>query len=60
MVLLMSEDEIFFKIEILYDFLDDKEKNEREIAKRISKNFKIPMEDALSYVKRYVEEKKKG
>ncbi len=56
----MSEDEIFFQIEILYDFLDDKEKNEKEIAKRISKNFKIPIEDALSYVRRYVEEKKKG
>lgn len=50
----MSEEEIYFQIEIMYDFLDG---NEEEIAKRIARNFKISIDDALEYVKRYVEGK---
>ncbi len=53
----MSEDEIYFQIEIMYDFLDEGEKKEEEIAKRIARNFKISIDDALEYVKRYVEGK---
>ncbi len=51
----LSEDEIYFQIEIMYDFLDEDERNEEEIARRIARNFKIPIDDALEYVKRYVE-----
>lgn len=55
----MTEEEIYFQIEILYDFLDEKERKEEKIAKKVSRNFKIPLDDALEYVKKYVEGKAK-
>lgn len=50
----LNKEEVMFQIEILYDFIeDDVQDKDAYVARKISENFKIPIEEARKLVEDY-------
>jgi len=48
-----NKEEILFQIEILYDFADETKNLDEFVAKKISDNFGISLDEARKYVQEY-------